>query len=61
MLFVSREITREYYTRVDMNDDDRSGGAWTLLAGHGHVLVEIARDPEASILEISPAVWITEA
>ncbi|HEY3648314.1 MAG TPA: hypothetical protein VGL33_10115 [Streptosporangiaceae bacterium] len=24
-----------------------SGGSWTLLTGHGHVLVEIARNPEA--------------
>jgi hypothetical protein len=29
-----------------MSDPDHSGGgAWTLLTGHGHVLVEIARNP----------------
>jgi hypothetical protein len=26
-----------------------SGGAWTLLTGHGHVLVEIARDPRTRV------------
>src|ERR1700732_3898651 len=35
-------------------------GAWTLLTGHGHVLVEIARDPEARIREVSAAVGLTE-
>jgi DNA-binding MarR family transcriptional regulator len=39
--------------------DDR-GGSWTLLTGHGHVLVEIARDPEARIRDISTAVGLTE-
>jgi Winged helix-turn-helix DNA-binding len=37
-----------------------SGGAWTLLTGHGHVLVEIARDPRARIRDISPVVGLTE-
>jgi DNA-binding MarR family transcriptional regulator len=36
------------------------GGSWTLLTGHGHVLVEIARDPEARIRDISTAVGLTE-
>jgi hypothetical protein len=35
-------------------------GQWTLLTGHGHVLVEIARNPEARIRDISPAVGLTE-
>jgi hypothetical protein len=43
-----------------MNDPGRSGGSWTLLTGHGHVLVEIARDPEARIRDISAAVGLTE-
>ncbi len=30
-----------------MSDPDQSGGVWTLLTGHGHVLVEIARNPDA--------------
>ena len=36
------------------------GGSWTLLTGHGHVLVEIARNPEARIRDISAAAGITE-
>lgn len=34
--------------------------AWTLLTSHGHVLVEIARDPHARIRELSAAAGITE-
>jgi hypothetical protein len=33
---------------------------WTLLTGHGHVLVEITRNPDARIRDISPAVGLTE-
>ena len=43
-----------------MNDPGDSGGTWTLLTGHGHVLVEIARDPKARIRDISVAVGLTE-
>jgi len=43
-----------------MSDHDGSGGSWTLLTGHGHVLVEIARNPDARIRDISPAVDLTE-
>jgi DNA-binding MarR family transcriptional regulator len=43
-----------------MNDPDQSGGTWTLLTGHGHVLVEIASNPEARIRDISPVVGLTE-
>jgi DNA-binding MarR family transcriptional regulator len=39
---------------------DESGGSWTLLTGHGHVLVEIARNPEARLRDISAAAGITE-
>jgi DNA-binding Lrp family transcriptional regulator len=35
-------------------------GSWTLLTGHGHVLVEIARNPHARIRDISPVVGLTE-
>jgi hypothetical protein len=35
-------------------------GSWTLLTGHGHVLVEVARNPEARIRDISLAVDLTE-
>jgi DNA-binding MarR family transcriptional regulator len=41
-------------------DSDRGRGTWTLLTGHGHVLVEIARNPEARIRDISPVVGLTE-
>jgi DNA-binding MarR family transcriptional regulator len=43
-----------------MGDPNGSGGSWTLLTGHGHVLVEIARDPESRIRDISTAVGLTE-
>jgi DNA-binding IclR family transcriptional regulator len=36
------------------------GGCWTLLTGHGHVLVEIARNPEARMRDISAVVGLTE-
>ena len=37
-----------------------SGGSWTLLTGHGHVLVEIARNPQARIRDTAAAAGITE-
>jgi DNA-binding MarR family transcriptional regulator len=43
-----------------MSLSDRRGGNWTLLTGHGHVLVEIARNPEARIRDIAAAAGITE-
>ena len=43
-----------------MSYADDPGGSWTLLTGHGHVLVEIARNPEARIRDISAAAGITE-
>jgi DNA-binding IclR family transcriptional regulator len=42
------------------SDIGRDRGAWTLLTGHGHVLVEIARNPRARIRDISPVVGLTE-
>jgi hypothetical protein len=39
---------------------DGNGKAWTLLTGHGHVLVEVARNPDARIRDISPVVGLTE-
>ena len=33
---------------------------WALLSGHGHVLVEIARNPGARIRDIAPVVDLTE-
>jgi DNA-binding MarR family transcriptional regulator len=43
-----------------VTDPDLGGRTWTLLTGHGHVLVEIARNPEARIRDISPVVGLTE-
>jgi hypothetical protein len=43
-----------------MGESDGSSGTWTLLTGHGHVLVEIARNPEARIRDISAAAGLTE-
>jgi hypothetical protein len=43
-----------------MSVPDERGGSWTLLTGHGHVLVEIARTPTARIRDISAAVDLTE-
>lgn len=36
------------------------GGTWTLLTGHGHVLVAIAREPRARLRDISTRVELTE-
>jgi len=43
-----------------MGESDDSGGSWTLLTGHGHVLVEIARNPDARIRDISVVVGLTD-
>jgi hypothetical protein len=43
-----------------MNESDRPGGSWTFLTGHGHVLVEIARNPEARIRDIAAVAGLTE-
>jgi hypothetical protein len=43
-----------------MSDPGSTDGSWTLLTGHGHVLVEIARNPEARIRDISAVVGLTD-
>ena len=43
-----------------MEPPDELNGNWTLLTGHGRVLVEIARNPEARVRDISPVVGLTE-
>jgi len=43
-----------------MSPPDERGGSWTLLTGHGHVLVEIARNPQARIRDLAAAAGITE-
>jgi hypothetical protein len=42
-----------------MTSREESGGSWTLLTGHGHVLVEVARDPTARIRDIAAIVGLT--
>jgi MarR family len=42
-----------------MSSPDEAGGSWTLLTGHGHVLVEIARNPQARMRDISAVVGLT--
>lgn len=44
---------------MDDPGNERSG-SWTLLTGHGHVLVEIARNPQARTRDISAAAGLTE-
>jgi hypothetical protein len=43
-----------------MSPPDGQDGSWTLLTGHGHVLVEIARTPEARIRDLAESAGITE-
>ena len=43
-----------------MSEPDDRGGSWTLLTGHGHVLVEIARNPDARLRDLSAVAGITE-
>src|SRR5580692_5083667 len=43
-----------------MTDQGDRAESWTLLTGHGHVLVEIARHPEARIRDIAAVAGLTE-
>jgi hypothetical protein len=43
-----------------MSEPRVRGHGWTLLSGHGHVLVEIARNPGARMRDISAVVDLTE-
>jgi predicted transcriptional regulator len=43
---------------VDLRD--REGGTWTLLTGHGRVLVEIARNSRARVRDIAAAAGLAE-
>jgi hypothetical protein len=43
-----------------MSEPDLRAGTWTLLTGHGHVLVEIARNPDARIRDIAAVAGLTE-
>lgn len=39
---------------------DKSRAGWTFLSNHGHVLLAIARAPDATLREVAAAVGITE-
>ena len=56
---LSRYLTHGI-TIVSMELPDERDRTWTLLTGHGHVLAEIARNPDARIRDISPVVDLTE-
>lgn len=43
-----------------MKDQQDDGASWTLLTGHGHVLVEIARHPDARVRDIAAVAGLTE-
>ena len=59
MIYLALIISRAVYS-ASVSDSDQGRATWTLLTGHGHVLVEIARNPRARIRDISPAVGLTE-
>lgn len=40
--------------------EGKKRNTWSLLTSHGHVLVEIAKDPKARIRDLSEAAGITE-
>jgi DNA-binding MarR family transcriptional regulator len=44
----------------EASQTNERGSTWTLLTGHGHVLVEIARDPDARVRDLSLRAGITE-
>ena len=43
-----------------MDFREQAGGNWTLLTGHGHVLIEIARNTGARIRDIAVGVGLAE-
>jgi DNA-binding IclR family transcriptional regulator len=58
MCVFSRDLTRD--VMLGGMTSGESGGSWTLLTGHGHVLVEIARNPNARMRDIAEIVGLTE-
>lgn len=38
----------------------RAGANWTFLSNHGHVLICLARDPDARLRDVAELVGITE-
>jgi DNA-binding transcriptional ArsR family regulator len=45
---------------TDASEPRERSSSWTLLTGHGHVLVEIARNPQARLRDLSARAGITE-
>lgn len=41
-------------------DSERAQGSWTFLSNHAHVLICLARDPDARLRDIAEQVGITE-
>ena len=61
MLVISRDYDLAMEGRGEaVEGPGEQAGSWTLLTGHGHVLVEIARNPHARIRDIAAAADITE-
>src|SRR5579871_6859505 len=58
MQFIALTPSRVIRSEI-MREPSKRRRTWTLLTGHGHVLVEIARNPEARIRDISPVVGLT--
>lgn len=42
------------------SESERAQGSWTFLSNHAHVLVCLARDPDARLRDIAEQVGITE-
>ncbi len=42
------------------SESGRDGREWTFLTNHGHVMLYLARDPQARLRDIAQAVGITE-
>jgi DNA-binding MarR family transcriptional regulator len=43
-----------------MDSNSKTKRQWTFLSNHGHVLVQLSRDPDLRIRDIAEAVGITE-
>lgn len=52
-------MSRNVYS-FGMADNAISERHWTFLSNHGHVLVQLSRDPNLRIRDIADAVGITE-
>lgn len=53
---VPRRTLAKTFSRIVL----RMAGQWTFLSNHGHVLVCLARDPDARMRDVADAVGVTE-